>query len=101
DVTRRLSMERALPLARAPGRAGRRAPRVLGVALLGAVLLAAWRDGLALPAFVSHFRSYPVEGSPRTPVIADLNGDRIPDLAAANFGRNSVSVLLGTGGGAF
>jgi hypothetical protein len=32
---------------------------------------------------------------------ADFNGDGIPDLAVANKGDNTVSVLLGAGAGAF
>ena len=33
--------------------------------------------------------------------IGDLNGDGLADLAVANRGANSLSVLLGTGGGGF
>src|SRR2546425_12940446 len=87
-----------------PGHAGRKPPPppIERVALLCAVLIvAAWRDGLAVPAFVSHFRSYPIEGRPRAPLIADFNGDHVPDLAAANYDRNSVSIVLGTGYGTF
>jgi hypothetical protein len=42
-------------------------------------------------------------GTPNSVAIADLNGDGKPDLATANGGDfgNSVSVLLGRGGGSF
>src|SRR5207248_1503974 len=38
---------------------------------------------------------------PRALVSADVNGDGKNDLIAANFGGNSVSVLLGNGNGTF
>ena len=45
--------------------------------------------------------NYPVGADPRSVAVGDLNDDTIPDLAAANFGSGSVSVLLGHGGGSF
>ena len=33
--------------------------------------------------------------------VGDFNRDGIPDLAAANYGPDTVSVLLGTGSGGF
>ncbi len=39
--------------------------------------------------------------SPYSVAIGDLNGDGFLDLAVANSSSNTVSVLLGTGGGAF
>ena len=33
------------------------------------------------------------------PAIEDFNGDHVPDLAVADFGINTVSILLGKGAG--
>ena len=33
--------------------------------------------------------------------VADLTGDGMPDIVTANYGGNSVSVLLGNGNGTF
>src|SRR5439155_884717 len=46
-------------------------------------------------------RSVPVGVNPIFPVVADFNGDGVPDLAVANFGNNNVTVLLGNGDGTF
>jgi hypothetical protein len=40
-------------------------------------------------------------GNPAAVVVGDFNGDGIPDIAVANVGDNSVSVLLGNGDGTF
>ena len=54
--------------------------------------------------------AYPVGANPQSVVLADTNGDGLPDIVAANYGvyngstyvgGNSVSVLLGAGGGTF
>src|SRR6476660_5145132 len=45
--------------------------------------------------------NYPVGANPQDVVTADFNGDGKLDLAAANKGSNSVSVLLGSGAGGF
>src|SRR5689334_13636268 len=51
---------------------------------------------------LAFFRSdLAVQQAPHSIAIADLNGDSIPDLAVANYGSNSVSILLGAGDGAF
>ncbi len=43
----------------------------------------------------------PTESAPSSIAIGDLNGDGIPDLAVADAGTGAVTILLGTGGGAF
>jgi hypothetical protein len=46
--------------------------------------------------------SYRTGEIPRSPVLADLNGDSVPDLVVANAGTsNDISVLLGNGDGSF
>src|SRR5439155_1608676 len=50
--------------------------------------------------------SLPVGNNPSSVAVADVNGDGIPDVLAANkgdyvAGSSTVSVLLGTGKGAF
>jgi len=45
--------------------------------------------------------NFPVGSSPRSVASGDLNGDGKPDLAAANFSSDNVSILLGDGSGAF
>ncbi|WP_193789079.1 beta strand repeat-containing protein, partial [Zavarzinella formosa] len=42
-----------------------------------------------------------VGGKPKGMLLTDLNGDGRPDLVAANYGDNNVSVLLGTAAGSF
>jgi len=39
--------------------------------------------------------------APRSVAVGDFNGDGIPDLALPDFGSNNVTVLLGSGSGAF
>jgi hypothetical protein len=39
--------------------------------------------------------------NPKSVAVGDFNGDGILDLAVANFGSNSVTILLGNGNGAF
>src|SRR5215207_9828280 len=45
--------------------------------------------------------SYPTGSNPQGIVTADLNGDGKLDLATANAGSKTVSVLLGNGNGTF
>jgi probable HAF family extracellular repeat protein len=44
---------------------------------------------------------FSVGTSPYSVVVADFNGDGIPDLATANHGSSDVTVLLGNGAGGF
>lgn len=46
-------------------------------------------------------RSYPVGPGSSQLVVADFNGDHIPDLATVNSGSNSVSILINKGDGTF
>jgi hypothetical protein len=46
-------------------------------------------------------RKFTVLDEPWRVAVADLNGDRIPDLVTADHAQDGVSVLLGTGGGSF
>jgi hypothetical protein len=56
-------------------------------------------ESRTLPSFT--LAHYPVGSSPQSIAAGDLNGDGIPDLAVANAGSNSVSVLLGNADGTF
>ncbi len=49
----------------------------------------------------AHPKSYPTGPQPQQGVVADLNGDGAVDLATANFGSHTLSVLLGKGDGRF
>lgn len=57
-------------------------------------------DDRRLPSFYPAV-SYPLGAIPGAAVTADFNGDGRPDLAAANSGDGTVSVLLGNGDGSF
>jgi hypothetical protein len=45
--------------------------------------------------------AFTVGDDPQSVVVADFNGDGIPDLAVANFADSTISVLPGLGAGAF
>src|SRR5438105_8792134 len=56
-----------------------------------------------VPGFLAA-SSYPATvpgGIPNTIVMADFNHDGILDVATANYGANSASILLGNGDGSF
>src|SRR5215204_2130442 len=57
-------------------------------------------DDRCLPSF-SPATSFPVGTNPQAVVTADFNNDGHLDLATADPGSHSVSVLLGDGGGGF
>jgi hypothetical protein len=66
-----------------------------GNASLGSATLANVEEGFAVS-------SVPVSGDePLYVAVGDFNGDGIPDLATANQGDNTVTVLLGNGDGTF
>ena len=46
-------------------------------------------------------RTFGAGSSPSSLASADLNGDRVADLAVANFDSSDVSILLGNGDGTF
>src|SRR6266851_4240058 len=46
-------------------------------------------------------RDFDAGRDPRSVAVGDFNGDGVQDLAVANFGSNTVSVLLGNGDGTF
>jgi hypothetical protein len=52
------------------------------------------------PSFTA-LRSYRAGREPQSVAIGDLNGDRRPDLAVANYSGHSVSVLANRGDGSF
>src|SRR5436309_2328847 len=56
---------------------------------------------VAAPLFAAPFLSFDTGSGPESVAIGDLNGDARPDLATANNGASTVSVLLGNGDGSF
>jgi FG-GAP-like repeat/Calx-beta domain/MBG domain (YGX type) len=59
------------------------------------VLLNTTAQGAATPSFATA-TSFGVGSNPVSVAIGDLNGDGKPDIAVANYGSNTVSVLLNT-----
>ena len=55
----------------------------------------------ALPASLPAFAPLAVGYEPESVALADVNGDGYPDIITANYGDNTVSVLLGNGDGSF
>jgi FG-GAP-like repeat/FG-GAP repeat len=46
-------------------------------------------------------KNYPVGAGPAQLIVADFNGDHIPDLATVNTSANTVSILINNGDGTF
>jgi hypothetical protein len=59
------------------------------------VLLNTAAAGASMPSF-SVAQTFAVGLNPRSISISDFNGDGLPDIVIANYGGNSVSVLLNT-----
>ncbi len=96
----------AMKLARArPGQKGavmplqRRFSPIISTPLSLIFLLAATIPGRA--GGFTAYKDYPAGSSPHSVAVGDFNGDGIPDLVVANFGSNTVSILLGNGQGSF
>ena len=73
-------------------------------ALPAAATVIRWATLLASPApaeTVSFGGQFPVGNGPVSVAVGDFNGDGTPDVAVANEGSNTVSVLLGNGDGTF
>lgn len=85
----------------------RPARRWIRVVARGALLSLLLLPGKVLPASSAPivdflpYQSFPTGAAPIDVKIADLNGDGHPDLAVANDGTNTVSVLSGDGTGSF
>jgi FG-GAP-like repeat len=77
----------------------RRAGLLAGAATLAAAL-ALPAGALAQPRFDDP-TNYAVGDQPLSVATGDFNGDSLPDMAVTNTLGNSVSVLLGKGGGSF
>jgi FG-GAP-like repeat len=60
----------------------------------------AFADGCSLPTF-GGARLFPAANGSQAFAMGDFNGDGLPDLAVANTGGASVSILLGMGDGTF
>jgi FG-GAP-like repeat len=88
-----------------PSRSGRRhrKSRIAGMLLVGVVLATAVAFAApTLPdASFAPAVNYAVGNNPHSVVAADFNGDHKLDMAVANGGDNTVSVLLGQGDGSF
>jgi hypothetical protein len=58
---------------------------------------------VSLTCFSQSFstQSYPVGAGPAQLIVADFNGDHIPDLATVNTSANTVSILINNGDGTF
>jgi uncharacterized repeat protein (TIGR01451 family) len=75
-------------------------PRILGVTMSLSFLMLGNPARLAAVDFAAA-TSYPVGTSPAAVAVGDFNGDGKPDIAVANTGSSTVSILLGNGDGTF
>src|SRR5574337_143342 len=77
--------------------------RHAGVLLLVHLLAVAGLSGRSWggPTSAPATRSFETGGAPTSLVMGDLNGDGALDLAVANFGSSTISVLLGRGSRTF
>jgi hypothetical protein len=82
------------------GRAGLAAPALLVALGVALVFVAAAAAAGSAPIF-QQYQQFAVGSLPDSVAIADLDRDGRPDLVTANHEGNSVSVLLGNGGGTF
>ncbi|HET9233878.1 MAG TPA: VCBS repeat-containing protein, partial [Candidatus Eisenbacteria bacterium] len=67
----------------------------------GAALVGLPAAALADPLFAASYLVFDTGNNPGCVAMGDLNGDGRIDLVVANSGANSVSVLLGNGGGTY
>jgi uncharacterized repeat protein (TIGR01451 family) len=74
--------------------------RILGVAVALSFLMLGNPASLAAVDFAAA-TGYPVGTSPSGVATGDFNGDGKPDIAVANTGSSTVSILLGNGDGTF
>jgi hypothetical protein len=67
------------------------------------LLVSAFCLFVSLTCFSQSFstKSYPVGAGPSQLIVADFNGDHIPDLATVNTSANNVSILINNGDGTF
>src|ERR1041385_7034050 len=75
----------------------------LGVRPMKALQVIAFFLFASLTCFSQSFstKSYSIDGTAVQIIVADFNGDHIPDIATVNGDTNSVSVLINNGDGTF
>jgi hypothetical protein len=69
--------------------------------LVGSVILCVALVATAMAEGFVAGGTFPTGTSPRFVALADFNGDKILDMAVANYGSNSISILQGNGDGTF